>query len=75
MRSFFYYEAIKITEMREKLLAVAFTFCETFKRGINRPNIDPQLFFFEFIFIIVQGFDNFRKKKNTSLLCKGVQGK
>ena len=45
-RGRFYLEARKITEMREKLLTFTFTFCGTFKRGINRPNIDPQLFFF-----------------------------
>ena len=47
MRCCFYYEAKIIIEMREKLLTHGgvFTFCATFKRAINRPKIDPQIFF------------------------------
>ena len=39
----FYYEAKRITEMREELL---FTFGGTFKRGIKRQKNLPQLMFF-----------------------------
>ena len=46
-------------------LAVAFTFCATFKRAIKRPNSDPRLFFFSNLFINWQAFI-ISGKKNTN---------
>ena len=59
----FYYEAIKITEMREKLLTRGGVYI--FRNlGIIDPILTPN-YFFSNLFLIVQSFDNFRKKKNT----------
>ena len=76
----FYNKAKIIIEMREKLLtraAVAFTFCATFIRAINRPKNDPRLFFFLNLFINGQAFIISGEKELLifSILCKGVQGK
>ena len=57
--------------------AVAFTFCATFKRAINRPKNYPQIFFFSNLFINEQAFiiSGRKKLRIISLLCKRVLGK
>ena len=47
-----YWDAEKITDPP----AVAFTFCATSKRAINRPKTDPRLLFFLNLFINGQAF-------------------
>ena len=56
--------------------AVAFTFCATFKRVINRPKTDPQTFFSQ-IYSSMDKLLSFQEKKLLicSLFWKGVQGK
>jgi len=55
--------------------AVAFTFCVTFKRAINRPKTDPQLFFFSNFFINGQAYIiSGTKIINFFSIGKGVQG-
>ena len=75
MRLIFYYEAKMIIEMREKLLtraAVAFTFCATFKRAINRPKTDPRLFFSR-IYRSMDKLLSYQEKKITYFF-SNVQG-
>ena len=55
---------------------MAFKFCATFNRAINRPKADPRIFFFSNLFINGQAFIISEKKiLFYYLLCKGVQGK
>ena len=52
-----------IIEMQENYWhAVAFPFCETFKRAINRPKSDPRLFFFPELSHQCTSFYHFWKK-------------
>ena len=56
--------------------AVAFTFCATFKRAINRPKSDPRLFFLSNFFINGQAYNISGKKIQIFRYCaRECQGK